>query len=173
MGARAVWSLVVQDLIGIMPFHVVRHNSHLMSTQELMRRAIRAARIDVLLDREVIRPIKIIQIDIHPGVAKAVIAPGGQWMLMLLEDGAIHLHPAGNLTQPPILVIPRPDCTLSRHWNVTDTNNNIIITSTRGDYLIVASESFNGPKYVATSPQRHLSDFSAAELNLRSSACIT
>jgi len=147
MGARAVWSLVLQDLMGVMPFHVVRHSSHLMSAEELRRRAIRAARIDDLLDHDVIQPAKF-HVETYQDVAKAAIAPGGKWLLMLYEDGSIHLHLTRDLTEPPLLVIPRPDFPQPLDWNATDMNNNIIVTSMCGQYVIIVSESFNGPEYV-------------------------
>jgi hypothetical protein len=175
MEERIVWRLVLEDLLGIMPFHVIRHISHLMSTHELRQRAIRATRIDSLLDHKVVHPTNIC---VHAGwsdVSKAVIAPGGLWMLMLNENGSIRLQMTRDLTEAPALVIPRPECAASSQWNVTDMNNNIIITSVREHYVVVASESFNAPEYVfkANDTWDYMADFLIAVPNLHSSACIT
>lgn len=131
----------------VMPYHVVRRTLSLMPTLELRRRAIRALRINNILHQDICLPAKVHIEEKHLTAAKAVLAPGGDWMMILYEDGSIHLHRSRNLSETPQLVINRPDSSPSHHWNSTDMNNNIIISSAGENYLMLASESFHGLEY--------------------------
>ena len=142
MKEHAVWSLALQDIVQIIPLRVVRDTIPSMSLQDIRRTALRATRIDALFESGTVHPKNIQSIPLTYHVASVEIAPGGQWVLIMGEDGSVHLHPTRDVTRS-VLTVKRPEHSSSSHRTWEQGQSSVMLSSWHGNYLAVVSEGFS------------------------------
>jgi len=142
MDEWSVWALALGDILEVIPLRAVRAAIPSMSSRALKAAAVRATLIDNLFNKDVIHPVHVKRVRCDSSVVRQEIVPGGQWILIMHEDGSINLHKMSSLTSP-LLSVARPDCASSFLWNTGSPQYVLISTSRDGvDQLVLASESY-------------------------------
>ena len=116
MQDRSVWSLVLNDILEVMPLRTVREAMGSMSSRDLKNTAVRVTRLDKLFDNDVIHPVKVERIACSKDAAKMHLTFGGQWVVIMHEDGSLNIHQTRDFASPFVSVAP-PDCPTSMYRN--------------------------------------------------------
>jgi hypothetical protein len=118
---------------------------HLMSALELRQKAILVAHTDRLFDHQIIKPANVHLYRMANDVSQAAIAPGGDGIVLMQDDGTLYVHKMGNLAQSRPLVVQRPDSVTGRVHEPFPT----LLLSSSGEYHVaVACDHYTNTEYV-------------------------
>lgn len=145
MGEWVVWSLALADILEVVHLPFLQHTMHMMSSIELRQKAILVARVDCLLDRDVIEPANVQSYPTGADVTQASIAPGGEGIMLMYDDGTLHVHKTRNLAHSEPLVVPRPNCMAGSIHNPFPT---LVLSSSGKYHLALACDRYTNTKYV-------------------------
>jgi hypothetical protein len=141
MQERSIWSTVLGDILDVVALRTVRDAMPSMSSQDLRNTAVRAMRIDQLFNNnDVIRPVKVKHIPCSQDAAKIQLTFGGQWILIMYDNGSLNLYHTRDF-ESPLVSLARPDGSPPLHWN--ESYMEVQITSLHEEHLVVVSEDFN------------------------------
>jgi hypothetical protein len=143
---RAIWSLVLYDIMEVIPLPSIRHSISSMSADELIQKAILITRIDEVFRQEVINPTNITR---HPldHIAKVEVGPGGQWMLLQSMDCTLHLYNS-NLEDPPFVTAKLPENVPIRQ--PLPRCMALLLTTSGGEHLALASDNHTSLEYASS-----------------------
>jgi hypothetical protein len=142
MEDSAIWRLALYDIVEVVPLRIVRDIIPTMSLRDIRRTVIRAVRMDFLLDNQSIQPARVRSVTLGADVVGLEIGHGGQWILIMHEDGSIHLHHIRNMDKS-VLLASRPEYDKLRTWDPAQMC--ILLSSWRGTLLAVAYEHYSTP----------------------------
>lgn len=142
MGDSAIWRLALYDIVEVIPLRIVRDVIPTMSLRDIRRTVIRAVRMDFMFDNRRIQPAKVQSINLGDDVVGLEIGHGGQWILIMHEDGSIRLHHIRNMDKS-VLLASRPEYDRLRTWDPAQMC--ILLSSWRGTLLAVAYEHYSTP----------------------------
>jgi hypothetical protein len=145
MGERVVWSLALADILEVAHLPFLQHTMHMMSSMELRQQAILVARVDCLFDRDVIEPANVQSYPAGADVTQAAIAPGGEGIMLMYDDGTLHVHKTRNLHSEPLVVVPRPNCMAG---SIHDPFPALVLSSSGKHHLALACDHYTNTKYV-------------------------
>lgn len=115
-----------------------------MSASELRQKALLITRLDSLWSLEAVHPVRISTHSIGAGMCRALIWPGGDFILILLENGTLELYRYRDMTIPLVTVIPPPDRISCRHFpNFSDMRGTC---NTRGETWAVVVDCYVTPE---------------------------
>lgn len=128
-------------------------NLALISAEELKRRAVRAASVDLLWRKATVVPRSIQAIpagDALIRVAKAKLLPGGEWLVLLLSDGTLCLQASAS-TVPcvtdPSFKTENPDVRMT--LSLSAKNETLVLLRTWSwdtEYVLISCVDFMSDK---------------------------
>lgn len=151
MEERTIWSLAFRDIVGVVPLRILRDVIPLMTLQDIKKTSICALQIDRLFQDDIIRPAKITWVPLRSNAAAMDVFPGGQLILVMHDDGSLHLYPVRDL-EASLASIKRPETNAPRVWDVRRMC--LLVSSWHGKHLAVAYESFCDVKCVTVNRKR-------------------
>jgi hypothetical protein len=116
-----------------------------MSSRELRNAAVHATCIDRRFDNDVVRPVQVNRFSCSTNVATQGIVPGGQWILLMFEDGSINLYELSG-SASPLLTLARPDDGLPRTLHIERMSILFSSAPLGGELLVLVSESYVKPR---------------------------
>lgn len=114
---RSVWLAAVRDIAGVIPLPSLSHALPVMSSSELRRKAISMTQLDELWNHDKLVPANVECYRLGSDVVGVDMVPGGEGVLKLFEDGALHLYRRSNLVDP-LIIVARPH---RPSWNFSGT----------------------------------------------------
>jgi len=140
-GERSVWLTVLRDILQVIPLRRVLEALPTMSASELKEKAVLITRLDSLWSLESVRPVRISSHSFGAGIRKALVWPGGDFILILIEDGTLQLYRYQEMTVPLVTVM-HPDRGSCRHL-FSDMRRSC---NTRGETWAVIVERYITPE---------------------------
>lgn len=142
-GERSVWLAVLCDILQVIPLRRVLYALPTMSASELKQKAVLITRLDSLWSLETVRPVRISNHPLGAGICRALIWPGGDFILILVEDGTLQLYRYQDMTVP-LVTVPRPDRGSCRHYpNFSDMRGTC---NTRGETWFIVVDCYVTPE---------------------------
>lgn len=142
MEQRSIWNLAVRDIMCVVPLDI-RNFLDTMSANDLRKAALRAAKIDSVLENDVIHPKSVERLSIpRVDVVGMEMVSGGQWILILRADGSVHLHAMQDL-EKSVVSAHRPEYTSPRKWH--ELHMSIQLSGLDGNHLAVVYEHYTVP----------------------------
>jgi hypothetical protein len=145
MGERVIWNLALSDILEVINLPLLWHTMHLMSSLELRQKATLVARVDCLFDHPIVKPANVQLYHTANDVTQAAIAPGGDGIMLMQDDGTLHVHKMRNLAQSRPLVVQRPDSIAGRIHEPFPT---LLLSSSGKHYVAVACDHYTNTEYV-------------------------
>jgi hypothetical protein len=139
MGERVIWNQALSDILEVVNLPLLQHTMHLMSALELRQKAILVAHIDRLFDHQIIKPANVQLYRMANDVSQAAIAPGGDGIVLMQDDGTLNVHKMGNLAQSRPLVVQRPDSIAGR---VHEPFPTLLLSSSGEHHVAVACDHY-------------------------------
>ncbi|KIM86421.1 hypothetical protein PILCRDRAFT_4916 [Piloderma croceum F 1598] len=135
-----------------------------MSASELRQKAVLITRLDSLWSLETVRPVTISTHSLGVGICRALILPGGEFILILIEDGTLQLYRYQDMSIP-LVTVPHPDRGSCRRF--PDFSDMRRTCNTRGETWAVIVDCYVTPEgNERTDYRAYLIDASSASIRL-------
>lgn len=104
MNERSIWYSALADILAIIHIPGMLSRLPTMSTEALRERAIRMWRVDQCWYQGPLRPTIIQRYRCDTNVTRVHFMPGGDWVIMTLVNGSIHLCAANDISTPQFVI---------------------------------------------------------------------
>lgn len=108
MEDRMIWTLALSDILDVVRLPRVERTLHQMPITMLKEKALRLTQVHGVFSRHAIDPVHMKLYSLGNEISQAVLAPGGDWVALMSEDGSISIYQDLDLTQLPAIILPPP-----------------------------------------------------------------